>query len=353
MTRKSTHPRWVGILLALLLPGSAHYLSGQKTAGIKWLLVLILASGASLNMIAIPTRATIAAGIAIGLVLVPILFLVMLFKSYRPTRRIGFKGWIFFILLCFCINTIRIHLAHITINPYKIPTNAMQPTLRGITTDNATKSTSFMDWVMAGENHVEVHATATGRIENMQATPDGFVFSIGGVQHNLPLYALETLRPMPHATQGDILWAGTVYSGDHIMVEKTSYWFGEPHRGDVIVFKTEHIDHPSVRKDTVYIKRIVATPGDTIAINPPHILINDKPLSDPAIFSKLEYGNGGQLAHPTNTITLGENEFFVLGDNTAPGRSLDSRHFEAIPRESIIGRVSTIYWPFNRMGVVE
>ncbi|MCK4563231.1 MAG: S26 family signal peptidase [Verrucomicrobia bacterium] len=42
-----------------------------------------------------------------------------------------------------------------------------------------------------------------------------------------------------------------------------------------------------------------------------------------------------------------------MGDNTAPGRSLDSRHFGAISRESIIGKVRTIYWPFARMGAVE
>ena len=353
MTRKSTYPRWVGILFALLLPGSAHYLSGQKTAGAKWLLILILASTASLNMVAIPTRATIAIGIATGLVLIPILFLVMLFKSCRPIRRIGFTGWFFFILFCFAINLMRTFSIDMTIKPYKVPTGAMQPTLHGITTDNATKPSSFMDWIVAGKKRVEIRAAATGRIEDMRSTADGLVFSIGGVQHNLPHYARETFRRVPHATQGDILWAGTVYDGDHIMVEKTSYWFREPNRGDIVVFKTKYIGHPSVRKDTVYIKRIVAIPGDTFAIDPPHIVINGRPLSDPAIFRKLDYGNAGELAHPTNAITLGENEYFVLGDNTAPGRSLDSRYFGTSPRKSIIGRATTIYWPFTRMGVVE
>lgn len=353
MTQKSMYPRWVSILFALLLPGSAHYLSGHKTAGIKWLLFFILAGTVSLNIATIPTRPTIATGITINFVLVPTLFLTMLFKSYRPTRRIGFKGWIFFILLCLCFNPTRIHLARLTSIPYKIPTGTMHPTLRGITTDDATQSTSFMDRIFFGKKHIELCAAATGRIENIRSTADGLVFSIGGVQHNLPGYALETFKPAPYAMQGDILWAGTVYSGDHIMVEKTSYWFGEPKRRDVIVFKTEHIDHPFIRKDTVYIKRIAATPGDTIAIDPPHIIINGNPLSDPTIFGKLKYGNAGELAHPTNAIMLGENEFFVLGDNTAPGRSLDSRHFGAISRKSIIGRATTIYWPFARMGAVE
>ncbi len=108
-----------------------------------------------------------------------------------------------------------------------------------------------------------------------------------------------------------------------------------------------------VRRDTIYIKRIVAIPGDLIRINPPHIIINAEPLMEPSVFSQFNYSNAGLLESPTNSVLLAKCEYFVLGDNTASGMSLDSRHFGAIPRESIIGKVRTIYWPFNRMDAVE
>jgi signal peptidase I len=110
---------------------------------------------------------------------------------------------------------------------------------------------------------------------------------------------------------------------------------------------------PSVRQDTLYVKRIAALPGDTIGIDPPHILINGEPLAEPALFRQLAYGNDGQLARPTSSVTLAQDEYFALGDNTAPNMSLDSRHFGAITRKSIVGRISTIYWPVSRMGAAE
>jgi len=349
-TRKQTYPRWVGVLLGLLLPGSAHFLSGSKSEGIKWFLALLVLSVVVRSVVAIPVTGAVVVGIFLAFLLFPLLFITMLCKSYRRIPRLRPKGWLALILALIFTHIIPAWLSDGIATPYKVPTDAMQPTLRGITTDDSTEKTSWLDGVMAGKKHTVFQALEAGILENIRMVPEGIVCTIGNTEHRLPGYVFQLFQRKAFYNKGDVLWEGTVFAGDRIMVEKTTYWFRPPRKGDIIVFSTENIVHPHVRNDTFYTKRIVATPGDTIRIQPPHILIDNEPLAEPAVFTQLSFGNAGEMASPTNSVTLGEDEYFVLGDNTA--MSLDSRYFGSIKRDSIVGRVSTIYWPFTRMGAV-
>ncbi|QBG47732.1 hypothetical protein EGM51_10140 [Verrucomicrobia bacterium S94] len=65
------------------------------------------------------------------------------------------------------------------------------------------------------------------------------------------------------------------------------------------------------------------------------------------------YKNAGEPDSRKKTITPGKNEYLMLGDNSAPNRSFDSRFFGAVNRSNILGKVKTIYWPFNRIGAVD
>ena len=351
--RKQTYPRWIGVLLGFLLPGSAHFLFGLKSAGIKWLLAFLLLSIVAQGVVAIPIAGAVATGILLIFLLTPALFIAMLCKSYKPIPRLRPGGWLAFILSLVSIYILSISVRGIIATPYRVPTGAMQSTIRGTTTGESTEATSWIDWIIEGRRHTVFQALEPGKTENMQMNPEGVVYTIGGTQHHLPGYVLQSFRPKVFYNKGDVLWEGTVFAGDQIMVEKTTYWFRPPRKGDIVVFSTENIAHQHVRNDTFYIKRIAAAPGDTIRIQPPHILINNEPLEAPEVFKRFAFDNAGQLASSTNSVMLGENEFFVLGDNTAPGMSLDSRYFGSIEKESIVGRVSTIYWPFTRMGGVE
>jgi len=350
---KNPYPRWIGVLLGFLLPGSAHFLSGSKSAGIKWLLVLLMLPIVAKDVVAIPIAGAVAMGILLNFLLVPSLFIAMLCKSYKPIPRLRPGGWLAFILALVSVYILSISVRGIVATPYKVPTGAMQPTIRGMVTDESKEATSWLDWILAGEKHTVFHTLEQGRVEDIHTDSGGVVCTIGGMEHRLPGYILQSFSPKAFYNKGDVLWEGTVFAGDQIMVEKTSYWFRQPRRGDIIVFSTENIAHQHVRNDTFYIKRIAATPGDTIRIQPPHILIDNEPLEAPVVYTQLAFNNAGQLDSPTNSVTLGENEYFVLGDNTAPNMSLDSRYFGPIERDSIVGRVSTIYWPFTRMGSVE
>lgn len=130
----------------------------------------------------------------------------------------------------------------------------------------------------------------------------------------------------------------TLQEKDNIVVEKVSYFFGDPERFDVVIFPFED------EKGTYFIKRIIGMPGETIQIDEEGtILINGEALDE-------SYGNAvmesaGEAAQP---ITLGEDEYFVLGDNR--NDNADSRHpmVGNVNGDEIIGRVWLRFWPeFN------
>lgn len=151
--------------------------------------------------------------------------------------------------------------------------------------------------------------------------------------------------------------AGNRIIGDHVFVNKLIYHFSVPKRGDVIVFKTKGIKSPYVRPNEYYIKRLVGLPGETIGIEPPYIIVNGQKLTSPAIFKKIadgQNGYGGYLTRLTtsfSTITLGPDEYFVLGDNSK--NSLDGRYYGPIRREAIIGKAFYIYTPADRKRRIE
>ena len=152
--------------------------------------------------------------------------------------------------------------------------------------------------------------------------------------------------------------SGHTVSGDHILLNKTAYWTHPPKRGDIVVFSTDGIDNPHVRKSTYYIKRIVGLPGENVSINSPDLMINGMPIKVPEIFRIISGKSNGyhgfipaESETLSDTITLASNEYYVLGDNTL--NSLDSRHFGPITADSIIGKAVYIYAPGERKGKIE
>ncbi|SCY54978.1 signal peptidase I [Lachnospiraceae bacterium XBB2008] len=135
----------------------------------------------------------------------------------------------------------------------------------------------------------------------------------------------------------------TLQDGDNLLVDKISYRFHDPERFDVIVFKYTHKDN------TYYVKRIIGLPGETVQIdNAGNIYINGKEIEEHYGFETIK--DPGIAANP---ITLGEDEFFVLGDNR--NNSADSR-MEAvgnINRKIIVGRAWVRIWPLHNAGKVE
>ncbi len=136
-----------------------------------------------------------------------------------------------------------------------------------------------------------------------------------------------------------------LYNGDNLIVDKVSYRFHDPERFDIIVFPFKH------EQSTYYIKRIIGLPGETVQIDVNgNIYINGERLSEGYGREIIKQETIGLAWEP---ITLGEDEYFVLGDNR--NNSSDSRIAAVgnIRRGDIIGRAWMRIWPFERFGILK
>jgi signal peptidase I len=121
--------------------------------------------------------------------------------------------------------------------------------------------------------------------------------------------------------------------------------FQNPKLGDVVVFKAP----PEPDKD--YIKRVIGTPGDTIEVKDGQVYRNGKLLDESKYLKPTVKAYSGTFLKEGDTITVPEDEYFVMGDNRL--YSSDSREWGFVKRNEIIGESLFVYWPFNRMRLVE
>ncbi len=131
---------------------------------------------------------------------------------------------------------------------------------------------------------------------------------------------------------------------DNLLVDKLSYRFREPERFDIIVFAFQY------KEDTYYIKRIIGLPGETVQIDEEgNIYINGEILEEGYGREVIKAENIGLAKEP---IVIGEDEYFVLGDNR--NNSTDSRSplVANVKRKDIIGRAFVRIWPLAKIGVL-
>ena len=135
----------------------------------------------------------------------------------------------------------------------------------------------------------------------------------------------------------------TLEDGDNLWVDKLSYRFGNPKRFDVIIFNYD--------EDTTYVKRIIGLPGETVRIDQDgHIFINDQLLKEDYGKEVILPTNLGRASQP---VVLGEDEYFVLGDNR--NNSQDSRWADVgnVNRKDIVGKVILRIYPFSKFGTIK
>jgi signal peptidase I len=149
----------------------------------------------------------------------------------------------------------------------------------------------------------------------------------------LSIYALVDLASVRFYVDGPSM-EPNFYTAQRVIVSRVNYLLGMPERGEIIVFESP--DDP--RNDPPLIKRVIGLPGDTIEIRDNQVyvngnLLNEPYINEPGLTSPNQYGN----------VTLGPDEYFVMGDNR--NRSRDSRAFGPINREHIIGEALVRYWP--------
>lgn len=142
----------------------------------------------------------------------------------------------------------------------------------------------------------------------------------------------------PFIVKGDSM-VPNFHSGDYLIVNEISYRFGNPERGDVVVLK-----YP-LDETQRFIKRVIGLPGETVQIKDGKINIskdgNNIILNEQMYLPNLS-GTDGEM-----TITLGEEKYFVLGDNRQ--FSYDSRRWGALPKGDIVGKAVFRVFPFGQM----
>ena len=135
----------------------------------------------------------------------------------------------------------------------------------------------------------------------------------------------------------------TLSHGDNLIVDKITYRFSEPKRYDIIVFPFRY------EENVYYIKRIIGLPGETVYIDDDgNIYINDVLLEEP--YGKDTITDPGRAYEP---ITLGDDEYFVMGDNR--NNSSDSRDpvVGNIHRDDLVGKAWMRIWPFDEIGMIK
>lgn len=131
----------------------------------------------------------------------------------------------------------------------------------------------------------------------------------------------------------------TLEINDRLVVEKISYHFNPPERGDIVVFWPPENALPGNRKDA-FIKRVIGLPGDTVEVTNETVLINGEPIQEEYIEAPPNYEWGPQV--------VPEDSYVVFGDNR--NSSFDSHSWGFVPEENIIGKAVVRFWPPSRVG---
>jgi len=300
------------------------------------------------------------------------------------------------------------------LQPFKIPTGSMQPTLYGVTSENLigrpdfkppTGFAAITDWFQ-GVSYIHKVAASDGTLEAVDPPFSLKVFNlwqtfvVGGQSYTIwfpPDYGSSSLMERAGLHIGQFFHRGEdivklrVKAGDHLFVDRLSYNFRRPERGEIVVFETKGIY--GLPQDQFYIKRLVGLGGETLWLHKDHevtgapqlgtapvgnLVVNGEPITaSTPHFENLYSFNGtppnqevipyqenryfghamiGKLKLENSDAVRGldfnveTNHCFVLGDNTM--NSLDSRYWGDFPRSHIIGKSFFVYWPITeRFGI--
>src|SRR5258706_1270913 len=146
----------------------------------------------------------------------------------------------------------------------------------------------------------------------------------------------------PHQVKGSSMFP-TFKDQEYLLTDKVTYRTRQPLDGDVIVFKAP------INENFDFIKRVIATPGQTVEVKDGHVFIDGKMLDE--FYLPKEYTTApGQFLHEGENYTVQPDELMAFGDNR--DHSSDSRDWGPVPYRNIIGKVFFRYYPFNVAGLV-
>lgn len=132
----------------------------------------------------------------------------------------------------------------------------------------------------------------------------------------------------------------TLEINDRLVVEKVSYHFNPPQRGDIVVFWPPETLFSEGRRRDAFIKRVIGLPGDTVEVTNGNVIVNGERLEEDYIKAPPDYTWGPE--------TVPDGSYVVFGDNR--NSSFDSHSWGFVPEENIIGKAVVRFWPLDRIG---
>jgi signal peptidase I len=306
------------------------------------------------------------------------------------------------------------------LQPFKIPTGSMEPTLYGIEPKPSVEQppnvlVQAYDFLIHGKSYGHVVTQHGGKIAGFKSgsftiwleyTDVHLVDDQGNdepvriwirqqdVEYKLGLFEYGTPDPRDGHIHneiykpGDVLANYTTQTGDQVLVDKVTYNFRPPKRGEVFIFKTAGIPGlanergPNQEGSEDFIKRYIGFAGDLIEVTPPVLNVNGKPADGAPAFAKefaqidhypgyslVEFGDGplgnvctgvtkdtSQQIDPrlpssifnknnTQTYYVPADCYWAMGDNSP--NSKDSRYWGGVPRQNLVGRGYFVFWPFT------
>ncbi len=308
--------------------------------------------------------------------------------------------------------TVVLALQSFFLRPMAIPTGSMQPTLYGITLEDLREKRDvripgflrrLFERCFLGRAYYHIVATAPGQLVRIDP-PEPIVphfrllpfltkqrFQVGDVTYtiwfpprDLPIVSSANpdhlflfyagVKPHRSFQRGEDIVRLAVNTGDHVLVDRFTYNFRRPQRGEIVVFRTKGI--PAIPQETHYIKRLVALGGEKVRIgNDRHLVIDGRRLDATTRHFDNVYNffgrpqenrysghlndyvarkEGGMVSGTLAPLFAREQTEFqvrrgylmVMGDNTM--NSSDGRAWGDFPQENVIGRYLAVYWPMGR-----
>ena len=300
------------------------------------------------------------------------------------------RGWLDVLAVAL---TVAFGIRGLFLQPFKIPTSSMQPTLFGIhymdlEEEGADAGPLTRLLLPLGASRARLEAPADGTLLEgstpvtrsipslILSLPDpanfyfsGSVVSIGGQYQTLPgdhvqdnIYRYLDKPPAGRKYEkGEVVFDGWVSSGDHLFVDRLSIHLFPLKRGEIFIFNTENLKYRNQGlPGYYYIKRVAGVGGDTLKIKDNILYIRPKGESEfrradefSDSFRKIYSWKGGYQGHAPlglladgKEFTVPDGAYFALGDNT--NNSLDSRFWGVVPHRNVIGRPLNVFWPVSR-----
>lgn len=271
------------------------------------------------------------------------------------------------------------------LQPFKIPTASMQPTLYGITAESL--DGAFPGWAQRvgeffflGRNYIEVRSQKDDVVVGLKEKTflNFLTFTTIEMERQrltvfapaAPLHQHFGVHPGRVYRAGEVIARGRIDTGDVLLVDKMSYHFRSPRLGEVFVFKTVGIPRiqetlPAGVDSQHYIKRLAGLPGQVLRIEPPDLLIDGEPARPEGLRRVMSRENGYRgysnrmesgvafpfLGNPQETFRVPPHSYFALGDNSY--QSSDSRNWGVVPERSLTGPAFLVLWPLSgRWGLI-